>query len=648
MTSPTILCADDDRQFSRIIDKALSGAGYRVICAHDGDEALEALRSGEVDLAMLDLWLPRLDGFSLLESLRRLPEPAASTPALLMSGTRPTSEASERAQRLAAAALLTKPIPLDDLLELVNRELKVEVSPAAGRQDGAESASRKAPKLAGSFKELPFPHLLHQLHGLRATGVLLLESGKKRKAIQLRDGYPVAAKSNLVNECLGNLLVRRGKLDTETLQESLRRVKRGEGLQGEILVAMQVLTEEEIPVALREQAEEKVREVFSWKAGRFRFEIGGRLKRGTSLALEGSPASLIVAGVRSAYPLSRIDRFFARHGKRSLMRAESPFNRFQDVELSPAEEAALSGLQGGPRPLSEFVHLDEPLRRTLYGLIVTGLLELRDADAAPASQADPEQSFSEGIATAPAMDPAAERVLRTDLAATAERLRRQDPFAALGVSDGAGEEEVLVAYEEQARRCHPDRFRGASSAVRQLADEVFQLLTNAHDLLTDPARREEYERAQQRDQRREREREADRSALEAEMEFQTGEARLRQRDYEGALACFGAALTGFPEEGEYHALYGWCLYLCNPDDTVMVQEAIEHVKRGVKLAHDREKPYLYLGRLYKVIGRGAAAEKMFTRALEISPECVEALRELRLINLRREKGKGFIGRLLRR
>ena len=132
------------------------------------------------------------------------------------------------------------------------------------------------------------------------------------------------------------------------------------------------------------------------------------------------------------------------------------------------------------------------------------------------------------------------------------------------------------------------------------------------------------------------------------MEFQTGEARLRQRDYEGALACFGAALTGYPEEGEYHALYGWCLYLCHPDNTVMVQEAIEHVKRGVKLAHDREKPYLYLGRLYKVIGRGAAAEKMFTRALEISPECVEALRELRLINLRREKGKGLITRLFRR
>jgi hypothetical protein len=40
--------------------------------------------------------------------------------------------------------------------------------------------------------------------------------------------------------------------------------------------------------------------------------------------------------------------------------------------------------------------------------------------------------------------------------------------------------------------------------------------------------------------------------------------------------------------------------------------------------------------------------KMFTRALNIQPECVEALRELRLLNMRREKEKGFIARILRR
>ena len=110
----------------------------------------------------------------------------------------------------------------------------------------------------------------------------------------------------------------------------------------------------------------------------------------------------------------------------------------------------------------------------------------------------------------------------------------------------------------------------------------------------------------------------------------------------------GDSASAAAEEGEYCAHYGWCLHQCHPDNAVILQEAIEHVRRGVKLARDRETPYLFLGRLYKVAGRTDAAEKMFNRAVVVQPRCVEALREIRLINMRREKGKGVIRWLLRR
>jgi tetratricopeptide (TPR) repeat protein len=123
---------------------------------------------------------------------------------------------------------------------------------------------------------------------------------------------------------------------------------------------------------------------------------------------------------------------------------------------------------------------------------------------------------------------------------------------------------------------------------------------------------------------------------------------MRAKDYAAALRCFGRALELYPEEGDYHAHYGWVLHLCHPSDTAMAAEAMEHVQRALKLAPDREKPYLFMGRLCKAIGRLDAAEKMFVRALKIQPDCLDALRELRLINMRREKGKSLIGRLLRR
>jgi Tfp pilus assembly protein PilF len=80
----------------------------------------------------------------------------------------------------------------------------------------------------------------------------------------------------------------------------------------------------------------------------------------------------------------------------------------------------------------------------------------------------------------------------------------------------------------------------------------------------------------------------------------------------------------------------------------MLSEALEHCRRGVKLAKDREKPYLLLGRLYKATGRPVAAKKMFTRAVAIRPQCVEAMRELRIMNMRRDKQKGVLKRMFRR
>jgi cytochrome c-type biogenesis protein CcmH/NrfG len=70
--------------------------------------------------------------------------------------------------------------------------------------------------------------------------------------------------------------------------------------------------------------------------------------------------------------------------------------------------------------------------------------------------------------------------------------------------------------------------------------------------------------------------------------------------------------------------------------------------RGRKLAPDRAKPYLYLGRLALAEERGEVAEKMFGRAVQLDPDCLDALRELRLINMRREKAKSLVQRILRR
>ena len=235
-----------------------------------------------------------------------MPAPLGALPVVLISGCSPTPEYTQRAEALRAAALLRKPVSLENLLAAVARGLgqaprKATPRSAAAREDAARAAEGEA-GLAGSFDQLPFAALLHHLHGLRATGVLHLSYERKRKWLRLRDGYPIAVRSNLVNECLGNHLVRAGRITASELAESRRRMKGGE-LQGEILVAMDLLSEDEIAIALRAQAEEKLFEIFTWPNGEFRFETGGNLQRANDLSLERSPANLILEGVRTRLPL---------------------------------------------------------------------------------------------------------------------------------------------------------------------------------------------------------------------------------------------------------------------------------------------------------------------------------------------------------
>ncbi|MCC6641281.1 MAG: response regulator [Deltaproteobacteria bacterium] len=621
---PIVLCVDDDRNLCQILARALTSEGYLVRVAHDGDEALASVGEEPPDLVLLDLLLPKRDGFAVLEALRGLGGDVAKVPVVLLSGGLRSPQYVERARALGASAMLAKPTPLDELLQTIARQL-----PNACESDPEPSSHVP---LTGSLVDVPFPALLHHLHGLRATGVLQLQHGKRKKALQLKDGYPVAVRSNLVGECLGNFLVRTGRISERDLDESIRRLKSGEGRQGEILVAMQVLAEEEIGPALSAQAEEKLFEIFEWTGGGFEVQIGACLDGGSGLALERSPANLILHGVRRRFPLSRVDAHLAASAERFVAQNESPFHRFQEIDLDP-DEMRLFGSLDGSRRLSDLLGSPEPVRRTLYALLATDLLELIDGGRA-ASTAPPVPSAPEPAADA----------LRGELTALAERMRGRTWFDILGVTERSSDEEVRSAYVALARRTHPDRYSGASEPVKRLAEEVFGLVSKAYEALGDGARRARYAF----EARNAGDLDEGRRALEAELQFQQGEAKLRARKYAEAAECFGRAVELYPEEGEYHARLGWTEYLSGPDDAAVCERALARIKHGARLAPDRDAPFLYLGRIFRATGRTDLAEKMLTRAISNKPDCIEALRELRLIHMRREKGKGLIGRLLRR
>jgi CheY-like chemotaxis protein/tetratricopeptide (TPR) repeat protein len=629
--SATILCVHEDRAVARLHAEALEAEGYEVLCAHDGRQTLDILRRRQPDFAVLDARLPRQDGFEILAEMRMLPA-HEQTPVLLLAKGDVSQEMRDRAKALGAVAVENAPIAPTHLIACVARHVKASAGEVAS----------KLP-IQGKLRDIPVPELLSALWAERHTGVLLLEHGKKKKAVEFRDGWPIAVKSNLVSECLGSFLVAQGRCSREALDESIKRMRAGEGLQGQILVAMEVLDEDEMVALLEAHAHRKLYEIFSWQDGAYESRKGVRLQRGSSLGIHAHPAKLIVEGVCSAYPLKRIDRYFERQPGAFVVPHQSASESVTHAAL-PDEASKWVASLDGSTSVASILEAPEWVRRLAFGLVS---IEFLTIEGAVGDEQEAREAVGQvhGEGEAEAIDEAS---LRSELADLANRIRSQDHYGVLGVGRDATDEQIAEAHARLTRQSHPDRFHDASSSIRELARQVNGRIQEAFRAISSADRRARYANEQTQSQRRDDVEDEGRRALMAETAYQKGEAKLAARDYEGALLCYGRAMENFPGEGEYRAAYGWCLYLCHPDNDVMLNEALEHCRAGLKLAKDREKPYLLLGRLYKAMGRAGAARKMFSRAVEIQPQCVEAMRELRIMNMRREKQKGVLKRLFRR
>ncbi len=119
LATRTILVADPMVAVRYYVTMLLRNAGYLTIEAADGLEALRLLRDRDIDLALLDVLLPRLSGLEVLCEVATFPR---RTPVLLFTGLTCVTSAAE-ASRAGAIDYLTKPIRNHDLLEAVGRAL---------------------------------------------------------------------------------------------------------------------------------------------------------------------------------------------------------------------------------------------------------------------------------------------------------------------------------------------------------------------------------------------------------------------------------------------------------------------------------------------------------------------------------------------
>jgi DNA-binding response OmpR family regulator len=124
----TILCIDDEESVRRICQVALDRAGYCVLTAENGQHGLRLLEQQEMDLILVDIFMPDMDGLELIQLLRKT-RPASKI--IAITGRSGHMNHLDIARDLGAHDTLMKPFSLQELLHAVSAQLG-QPDPASG------------------------------------------------------------------------------------------------------------------------------------------------------------------------------------------------------------------------------------------------------------------------------------------------------------------------------------------------------------------------------------------------------------------------------------------------------------------------------------------------------------------------------------
>ncbi len=399
-----LIIVEDAQELASLIASAARSRGHVVRAVHSGRSALAALATGRFDVAVVDLFLPDMNGGELLDHLR-----AANVPSIAMSGVFKGDPFAEMATGVhGARAFFEKPFDMVALLEAVEgvvgasgprqdegadplaelQELEVVAEPADEweriwrKKTEAAPRRRQLPTWAGSgdLAKTNVPRLLTAYFQARHSGELVLRHDKVAKVVYVESGYPVYAASNLAGERFARFCARRGLLSQDDL-DAVAALAREEGLRtGEAMVQLGLITAEQRRQLLEGQVKEILWSTFAWQTGEYAFSPR-RPTRSDLVKLSVFPGTLILEGVFKIETLVSLREKMPK--QRKLFPTADPPYDLHAFQLSGAQ-ASLVAYADGSKTVDDLLTLTDLTERealaTLLAFERMGMLEERRDD----------------------------------------------------------------------------------------------------------------------------------------------------------------------------------------------------------------------------------------------------------------------------
>ncbi len=221
-----------------------------------------------------------------------------------------------------------------------------------------------------------------------------------------------------------------------------------------------------------------------------------------------------------------------------------------------------------------------------------------------------------------------------EVAQRAHAIEDQNFFEMLGVPRDCGSQRARDSYFELVKRFHPDRLPPELAPLLPFAQTIFRYLTEAHDVVSDEAKRMKYIGLVKDGGGTPAEQKKMNSILDAAMEFQKAEVLAKRRDFDGALKFLRSAISMNPEEADFHTLLALTLFQKHTGADAPIVEMLTEVDLAIKLNERSDRAHYCKAVILKRVGQQAEALKHFRRAAELNPEHVEAVREVRLATMR--------------
>lgn len=530
------------------------------------------------------------------------------------------------------------------------------------------------PSAVGTLARTPLAHALVYVRNKRLTGRFELRaSGSRSASLTFFRGRISSVMVAPAVAYFGSVAYEMGLITADMLDRSLLELATAnpKRLHGNILMSLGAVNERQRDDILHEQVCRKVHHLFTLPDDTT-YEFHDVRPGVQDPPMLVDPIAPAWRGLRDYPPVESIDDVLARLGSSPLqMVNEDAVDR---ARLAPAEAHLAKRLAERPLNVGQ-LRLATPLPSgdvdlLVYLLVIAKCVEPMSgvkatpsigempATAAPSIPPAPPHAYQSGSmpavraasstlpppmsSTSSTMPPPLTRTLTppvlgpnelgpSGISARAKKVGTEDYFAILGVPRDATSEAIRAAYIRLAKVWHPDKLPMGLLAFRDDVAQIYAHMTRAQQTLLDPDAKRQWMDGHGGILLRKRPREEVLRDIETALangewaEAERESRRLAESD---------------PNDGDALSLLAWSAARGGdaPDDALRM--ALLSLDRAVHIDRTCERALYLRGCLAKRLGKIDAAFRDFARVVHLNPNNVDALREVRLIEMRQRKGSG--------